>query len=126
MGDEEARENGNPTHLLRARYCFPARTTTFLRRLKSRTSTDPCVTRVIVPRHVSVTTHLVPRTVAELNLPVVRNAPLPSPHSLRVFFFAAAAPAELLAFGHRASASASPRSVIGFAPWVWPTLKMPS
>ena len=48
------------------------------------------MTFVVVVVHVSWTSHLVPRTVAALYLPDVRNAPLPSPHSLRVFFLAAA------------------------------------
>jgi hypothetical protein len=72
---------------------------------------------VSVPSQRSVTTHLVPRTVADEYLPVVRKEPLPSPHSLRVFFFLAAALA-LPRLGHLASASASLRSVTGLAPRV--------
>ena len=44
------------------------------------------------PAQESCTSHLVPRTVAALYCPRVRNEPEPSPHSLRVFgFFLAAA-----------------------------------
>src|SRR5690348_11168288 len=97
---------------------------TFFLRLKSRTATAPFVTRVGVPAQEPVTSHLVPRTVADEYLPVVRNEPLPSPHSLRDFFFLAAALA-LPFFGHFASGSTRARSVIGLAPRVWVTLKMP-
>ena len=41
--------------------------------------------------HVSCTSHWVPRTVAALYLPEVRNAPLPEPQSLRVLTFLPAA-----------------------------------
>ncbi len=70
-----------------------------------------------------MTTHRVPRTVAELNSPLVRNLPLPSPHSLRVFGFAADDDA-FLPFGQLSFGPASVSSVIGSEP-VWPTLKMP-
>ena len=70
---------------------------------------------------VSCTIHRVPRTVAELKEPSVRNLPLPSPHSRRFFFFAAA-----LAFPPQLSFSTSFSVVVGFAPLVWPILKTPS
>ena len=72
-----------------------------------------------------MTTHLVPRTVAELNWPRVRNLPLPSPQSLRVlgFFWAVLA---LLARAGSGLGPASASSVIGLAPRVWLILKMPS
>ena len=61
-----------------------------------------------------------PRTVAALYLPTVRNAPLPSPHSLRDFgFFAAALPR----FPHGASGSFNVKFVI---PRFWSTRNMPS
>ena len=82
----------------------------------------PCVTRVSVPAHESWTSHFVPRTVAALYLPVVRNAPLPSPHSLRVFGFFAAALARPSS-GSGASCSTSVRLVI---PRDCVTLKIPS
>ena len=63
-----------------------------------------------------------PRTVAALYLPVVRNAPLPSPHSLRFFAFLAAALARPF-FGQAASGSVSLRFVILL---VCVTLKRPS
>ena len=85
----------------------------------SRTVTAPWVTRVSVPEHESCTSHLVPRTVAALYLPEVRNLPLPSPHSLRVLGLAAAE----LAFLHGASVSTSLRSV---TPPFCESLKMPS
>src|SRR3954454_14428215 len=75
----------------RARYCFPARRTTVLRLTLSRTDTAPLDTFVSVPEHESCTSHFVPRTVAELYWPRVRNEPDPSPHSLRDFGFLAAA-----------------------------------
>ena len=56
-----------------------------------------------------------PRTVAALYLPLVRNLPLPSPHSLRVLGFFGAARAAL--DGHGASCSVSVRVVIPLA-WV--------
>src|SRR6185436_19422541 len=97
---------------LRARYCLPARTVTVLPRTVSRTLTTPRTTRVKVPSQRSITTHFVPRTVAELKLPFVRNWPLPSPHSLRVFGFFAAALAVLEAFGQLSFGPASASSVI--------------
>src|SRR3954468_64598 len=50
--------------------------------------------------------HFVPRTVAALYFPAVRNAPFPSPQRRRFRGFFAAAVA-LCAFGHAASASTS-------------------
>ena len=91
-----------------------------LRLTLSRTSTTPFFTRVSVPANESCTSHSVPRTVAALYWPRVRNEPEPSPHSLRVFgFFAAACAAR----PPHASASTSRSSVIepGCV-----TLKMPS
>src|SRR4051812_43771748 len=93
-----------------------------LRRTLSRTLTTPLVTRVSVPAHESWTSHFVPRTVAALYWPRVRNAPLPSPHSRRVLGFLAAADA-LPRLGQAASFSVSVRSVVAL---VWPSLKMPS
>src|SRR3954469_3452265 len=90
-------------------------------RTLSRTVTTPCATRVSVPVQESWTSHFVPRTVAALYLPAVRKAPLPSPQSLRVFGFVAAALA--LALGHFASASTRVRVVI---PLACVTLKIPS
>src|SRR5215216_926411 len=94
-----------------------------LRRLKSRTRTFPRLTRVSVPLQRSSTSHLVPTTVAALRLPFVRNRPLPSPHSRRLRFLLDAA----LAFPDvlQLSFSTSVTTVIGFAPLVWPSLKMP-
>lgn len=71
---------------------MPALTLTVLCLTLSRTVTVPRVTRVRVPAQLSCTNHFVPRTVAELYLPVVRNAPFPSPQRWRVlgFFLAAA------------------------------------
>src|SRR6476619_4206875 len=65
-------------------------------RLKSRTWTVPRVTFVSVPLHWSCTSQMVPRTVAALYLPLVRNLPLPLPHNLPrtafgPFFLSAAA-----------------------------------
>jgi len=79
-------------------------------RLRWRTSTEPCVTRVSVPAQESCTSHRVPRTVAALYFPLVRNAPFPSPQSLRDFFLAAALARPFL--GHRASCSVSVRFVM--------------
>ena len=56
-----------------------------LRLALSRTETTPCVTRTSVVVQVSWTSHFVPRTVAAAYEPLVRNLPLPSPHSLRDF-----------------------------------------
>ncbi len=103
----------------RARYCWPARTVTVLRLTLSRTLTTPSVTLVSVPAHVSWTSHLVPRIVAALYLPVVRKLPLPLPQSLRVLGFLADARA-LLPQG--ASGSTSVSVVI---PPDWLTLKIP-
>ena len=64
-----------------------------------------------------------PRTVAALYLPLVRNLPLPSPQSLRVLGFLAAALAPC-AFGQGASFSVSVSVVIAAA--TGETLKMPS
>ncbi len=72
-------------------YVLPLRSTMVFFLTSSRTLTTPCVTLVIVLVQVSVTSHLVPRTVAALYWPRVRNLPLPSPQSLRVFGFLAAA-----------------------------------
>src|SRR5690349_6435256 len=96
-----------------------------LRRTLSRTDTMPFFTRVSVPAQESWTSHWVPRTVAALYWPRVRNDPEPLPHSLRDFgFFLAAACAELcFFFGHFASGWESVRSVV-FLPSL--SLKMPS
>ena len=73
-----------------------------------------------------MTTHLVPRTVAELNWPLVRNLPLPSPHSLRVLGFFCGRADAFLPRGQLSLGPASASSVIGLAPRVWLILKMPS
>ena len=75
----------------RATYFLPALTSTVFFFTKSRTATRPRTTRVSVLVQLSWTSHLVPRTVAELYEPSVRNLPLPSPHRWRFFFFFAAA-----------------------------------
>src|SRR5215216_617092 len=94
-----------------------------LRRLKSRTRTFPRLTRVSVPLQRSSTSHLVPTTVAALCLPLVRNRPLPSPHSRRLRFLLAAAfafpPPPHCSFPVIASV------VSGWLPLRWVTLKTP-
>ena len=91
---------------------------------KSSTSTTPWVTRVSVVVHVSWTSHLVPRTVAAEYWPLVLKRPLPSPHSLRVLGFLAAADAEdFLAFGQPVSFSVSVSVV---RPPAWVILNSPS
>src|SRR3954451_11505234 len=82
----------------------------------SRTLTTPLETLVSVPAHESCTSQRVPRTVAALYFPDVRKAPLPSPNSLRVLGFfaaaaAAAAPAAWRARGHAATGSLSGKLV---------------
>ncbi len=64
-----------------------------------------------------------PRTVAELYWPLVRNLPLPLPHSRRFFAFAAAVLARL-PFGHD-SFSVSLSTVTGVLPPVWESLNRP-
>src|SRR4051794_3672558 len=51
---------------------------------KSRTTTVPLFTVVVVVLQVSFWTHVVPRTVAELLRPRVRNRPFPLPKSVRL------------------------------------------
>jgi hypothetical protein len=53
-------------------------------RALSRTLTEPRLTRVTVASQRSSTRQMVPRTVAELTLPVVRQRPLASPHRWRI------------------------------------------
>jgi hypothetical protein len=109
----------------RATYFLPALTITVFSFAKSRTDTRPRATRVSVVVQVSSTSHFVPTTVAALCLPLVRKRPFPSPHSRRLRFFFAAAlalPPEAL----QLSFSTSVRTVIGFLPLVWPSLKIPS
>ena len=80
---------------------WPAFTLTVFLRLKSRTATVPRRTLVRVPSQRSSTSQIVPRTVAALYLPSVRNLPLPLPHSLpRTAFgpFFLSAPAERAPF----------------------------
>ena len=55
---------------------MPARTVMFFLRRKSRTMTVPRFTLVRVPSQRSVTSQIVPRTVAELFRPLVRKRPL--------------------------------------------------
>src|SRR6185503_1270368 len=77
---QERGEDGNPVHVQRlAKYLCPALTMMVLRGLNCVTRTLPRITRVSVPLQRSSTSHLVPRTVAALFLPLVRNRPLPSP-----------------------------------------------
>ena len=112
-----------------------------MRRLKSRTLTVPRFTVVNVPSQRSWVNQIVPRTVAELYLPSVRNLPLPLPHSPpstdfapRFFFFAAAAEAPLIgAHSERGGSPLRTRSVIsafGFLGFVFGvdclTWKIPS
>ena len=82
------------------------------------------MTFVVVLSHRSVTSHFVPRTVAALYFPLVRNAPFPSPHNLRDFFFAADEDA-FLPFG-QLSVSVSVSVVSGRLPLVWLILNRPS
>src|SRR4051812_36372711 len=91
--------------------------------------TEPRVTIVIVPEHVSVIDHFVPRTVAELLRPRVRKRPWALPNSLRRCLRAADPP-----FGTRVLHELNPPPLIeswvsGFLrPWVkrnWPPLKLP-
>ena len=89
----------------------------------SRTVTTPSVTRVSVLVQVSCTSHVVPRTVAALYLPAVRNAPLPLPHSLRVLTFLAAALALPEGFLQPVSGSVRVSTV---TPPARVSLKMPS
>ena len=79
-----------------------------MRLAKSLTATTPWVTRVRVVVQVSWTSQVVPRTVAALYWPLVRNLPLPLPQSLRDFgFFWAALAVLLRAFGQPVSFSLS-------------------
>src|SRR6266487_1684236 len=82
----------------------------------------PRFTVVNVPSQRSWVNQIVPRTVAELYLPVVRNLPLPLPHSLPStdfgpFFFLAAAAAAPFSGAHcdREISPLSTRSVINTA-----------
>src|SRR5262249_8559396 len=109
---------------LRAVYECGALTRIVLCLTLSRTDTTPRLTLVTLVVHVSWTSQIVPRTVAELKCPRVRKLPEPSPQSLRVLGFLAAADA--LPADGQLSASTSVRSVIGLAPVVCVTLKMPS
>src|SRR4051812_6054076 len=91
-------------------------------RLRSRTWTVPRVTLVNVPSQRSSTSQMVPRTVAALYLPSVRNLPLPLPHSLPrtdfgpFFFFLASTAADREPFSgahcERAISPFKTRSVI--------------
>ena len=102
---------------------MPARTITVFFFTKSRTETRPRTTRVSVDVQRSSTSHFVPTTVAALCLPLVWNLPLPSPHSRRFFFLAAAT--AFPAFG-QLSFSTSVSVVNGLAPLPWLIRKMPS
>src|SRR3954451_22437789 len=86
----------------------------------SRTLTTPRLTLVSVPSHSSCTSQIVPRTVAALYLPSVRNLPFPLPHSLPrtdfgPFFLVAASVADRAPFSgahcERATSPFSTRSV---------------
>src|SRR3979409_33712 len=97
-------------------------TLTGLGRRRSRTLTVPRLTVVSVPSQRSVVSQIVPRTVAELYLPFVRNLPLPLPHSLPStacgpFFLVAGAARAPRADGHcaREGSPASVRSVVSAA-----------
>src|SRR3954452_11276905 len=90
-----------------------------LLRLKSTTATVPRFTVVNVPSQWSCTSQIVQRTVAELYLPLVRNLPLPLPHScpstaLGPFFLSAPAERAPLCAAHceRDGSPLSTRSVI--------------
>ena len=127
LGNTTARRSAASTSRLIGRlatYFLPARTITVFFLTKSRTDTRPRTTRVSVDLQLSSTSHLVPTTVAALCLPFVRNLPLPSPQSRRFFFFLAAAIA-LPAFG-QLSFSTNVRTVIGLAPLVCVSRKMPA
>ena len=78
-------------------YDLPLRSVKVFFLTSSRTLTTPWATRVSVVVQVSWTSHLVPRTVAAEYWPLVLELPLPSPHSLRVLGFFAAARALPLA-----------------------------
>src|ERR1044072_1067452 len=106
-------------------YLWPFFTVTVFFLTKSRPLTLPPATLVSVDVQRSSTSHLVPTTVAALCLPLVVKRPLPSPHRRRFFFFFAAALALPVAL-HPVSFSTSVRTVTGFLPLVWPSLKMPS
>ena len=102
---------------------MPAATVIVLCLTLSRTLTEPRTTRVRVPAQLSCTSHFVPRTVAELYLPDVRKAPLPSPHRWRLLGFFLAVALAPFARRHDASGCASVSWVI---PPVCVTLKTPS
>src|ERR1700759_5397762 len=106
----------------RARYFLPARSVIVLWRTSSRTDTTPWATLVSVPAHESSTNHFVPRTVAALYWPTVRNEPWPLPHRLRVFGFLLAA-AAWAPLPHGASGWLSVRSVVAL---VWVSLNWPA
>ena len=68
-----------------------------------------------------------PRTVAELNWPLVRNLPLPLPHRCREERLRATTADFLAPLPHWGVGPARLSSVIGFLPFVWPPiLKTPS
>src|SRR4051812_22786159 len=62
---------------------WPARTMWFLRLTRSRTTTLPLITRVVVPEQLSLTRYCVPRTVAVELRPRVRKRPFTFENSLR-------------------------------------------
>ncbi len=64
--------------LERARWVWAARTSFFLPVRRSETETEPLITRVSVPAHVSAVVHSVPLTMATLLRPRVRYLPLRS------------------------------------------------
>ena len=110
---------------------------TVLWRRRSRTLTVPRLTVVSVPSQRSVVSQIVPRTVAELYLPFVRNLPLPLPHSLPStacgpFFLLTAAALAPRADAHCAR-DASPVSVMSVVRaaarlplgTLWRTVKVP-
>ena len=103
----------------------PARTRTVFLRCRSRTETAPCVTVVRVPAQVSVVTQAVPRTVATLLRPCVRNRP---PESVlqrrRVGDFLPAA-AERARLQPEKSPPRSTMSVMPLPVGVWRTSNMP-
>src|SRR3954453_7187206 len=83
---------------------------------KSRTRTLPRTTVVTVPAQVSFVSHLVPRVLAEDDLPTVRKLPCESPQRWRdLGVFVALADAPLAFLGHGPTVPVRYVSVIGRA-----------
>src|SRR3954453_19262050 len=93
---------------------------------KSRTRTLPRRTVVSVPAQVSFVSHLVPRVLADDDLPTVRKLPWESPHRWRdLRFFVAAADAPLAFVGHGPILPVRYVSVTGRALPRWRVLNLP-